>query len=273
MRGDDIDLEEMLGPDPMGREAEDQENLVDVAPPGAINPSQALLERSRSYPMPRRSKKNTLERLIRILGYAREMPVIADICRRAEISNTTLKYWLQKSKDGGPRDGFDIPLGDNDESDDGDTIRFHLAFNDAVEAGVDTVEAVGHTRATGYEEPQVYQGRVQYKLDPVIVATYVELGLPVNDRDPNLWLRDAAGAPIAETVVKIDPDLLMFILKARKPTVYGAKASVDINVKGGVLVVPMRAVAAADLNVIEDQYRKQGRPTVTFEEGDEDEDV
>lgn len=267
----DAELDELLGPEPV---AELQENLVEVAPPGyrpMVGVGRALLERSRSYPMPRSPKKNTPERLVRILAYAREMPVVADVCRRAEISNTTLKYWLQKSFEGAPGDGFDIPLDGNDEngSDDG-TVRFHLAFNDAVEAGVETVEAVGHLRATGYDEPQVYQGRVQYKLDPDLVNTYIELGLPVLDRDPNLWLRDAAGAPVAETVTKIDPDLLMFILKARKPGTYGTKASVDVNVRGGVLVVGERAVTSEALNELEAQYRREGRPAVTFEEGDEE---
>jgi hypothetical protein len=69
----------------------------------------------------------------------------------------------------------------------------------------------------------------------------------------------------------MDPDLAMFILKSRKPQVYGAKASVDVNVKGGVLVVGMRAATSEALNELEDKYRKEGRPAVTFEEGDNDE--
>jgi hypothetical protein len=199
------------------------------------------------------------------------MPVTADVCRRAEISTTTLKYWLQKSLEGSFGDGFDMPLGENDESEDGSgTVRFHIAWEAAMEAGVEMLEAVGHTRASGYEEPLQYQGRVQYKLDPEKVAMYVELGLPVADRDPNLWLRDAAGAPVPETITKIDPDLLMFILKARKPKVYGNKASVDVNVRGGVLVIPQRVAEAKDLNIIEAEYREIGGSVVNFEEGDDD---
>lgn len=263
----DAELDELLGPDPV---AEPEENLVEAVVP-TKNPSLTLLERSRSYPMPRRSKKNTPERLARILEYAMQIPITADVCRRAEISTTTLKYWLQKSKEGFPGDGFDMPMGENDENGtDDNTIRFNDAWEAAMAAGVETVEAVGHMRATGYEEPGVYKGRVQYKLDPAKVSDYVDLGLALDDRDPNLWLRDAAGAPIAETVTKIDPDLLMFILKARKPQVYGAKASLDVNVRGGVLVVPMRAVEASGLNEIEEQYRRKGRPAIAFEEGDDD---
>lgn len=266
MRGDDIDLDEMLGPEPMA------ENLVDEAP-AEINPSKALLERSRSYPMPRKARKNTQERLNRILQYAASMPIDADVCRRAEISITTLKYWLQKSLEGMPGDGFDIALGDNDENGtDDNTIRFHEAYESAMRIGVEAVEAVGHIRATGYQEPQVYKGRVQYKLDPVKVEAFTDLGLAIDERDPALWLRDEAGAPVAETVTKIDPDLLMFILKARKPQVYGQKATMDVNVRGGVLVVPMRAIAPGELNEAEEKFRKLGRPNVTFEEGDDEDD-
>jgi hypothetical protein len=267
MRGDDIDLDDMLGPDPVGPEAE---NLVDEAPP-LDRSGKAVLQRSRSYPMPIRSRKSTPERLGRILKYAMEMPIDADVCRRAEISITTLKYWLQKSFEGAPGDGFDIELGENDENGTEDnTIRFHDAYKAAFDVGVEAVEAIGHLRATGYQEPQVYRGRVQYKLDPKKLSDYIDLGLPVDDRDANLWLRDEAGAPVAETVTKIDPDLLMFILKARKPQLYGAKASVDVNVKGGVLVVGMRAATPEALNEIEGTYRREGRPAVTFEEGDDE---
>lgn len=263
----DAELDEMLGPDPV---AEPDENLVEVAVP--IKPSLALLERSRSYPVNRAAKKNTPERLGRALSYATEMPVGADVARRLGISYTTLKYWLQKSFEGAPGDGFDIAMGENDENGtDDNTVRFHEAWDIAMEAGVQKVEAATIKRATGYDETLTYRGQVQYKYDPEKLAIARELGLP--EFIPENYLVDQYGAPVPETIFKQDPDLAMFILKSRMSKTYGPKASVDVNVKGGVLVVPMRVIAASDLNAIEDRYRKDGRPTVAFEEGDEDENA
>lgn len=269
----DAELDELLGPDPVAV-TEPEETLVDEAPPKSRpmgEASRALLERSRNYPVNRVARKNTPERLKRILSYISEMPVTADACRRANISNTTIKYWLQKSLEGAPGDGFDIVMGDDDENGtDDNTVRFHEAWDDAMTVGVGRTEAATIKRATGYDETLTYQGKVQYRYDPKKLADARELGLP--EYVPENYLVDEFGAPVPETVFKMDPDLAMFILKTRLPQTYGAKASLDVNVRGGVLVVPMRVVAA-DLNEIEDRYRKTGRPAVTFEEGDEEDDV
>jgi hypothetical protein len=265
MSGDD-DLSDLLGPEPVS----DEPKLVDAAVP--MSPGKALLYRSRSYPAARAAKKNTQERLIRALAYAAEMPVGADVARRLGVSYTTIKYWLQKSFEGAPGDGFDIAMGDDDENGtDDNTIRFHDAWDVAMMAGVEAVEAATIKRATGYDEALTYQGRVQYKYDPEKLATSRELGLP--ELVPENYLLDRFGAPVPETIYKMDPDLAMFILKARKAQVYGAKAQVDVNVKGGVLVVGVRAATSEALNELEDTYRKEGRPSVTFEEGDDEEDA
>lgn len=275
MRGDDIDLDEMLGPDPV---AELPENLIEEQPPG-YRPmgaaGRALLERSRSYPVPGNGRdglrKNTPERLKRCIAYAKEMPVLSDVARRAGVSPSSIKYWLQKSFEGAPGDGFDLSLGDDDENGTPEnTVRFHEEFDAAMMAGVERVEAATIRRATGYDEVLTYQGRVQYKYDPVKMAQSRALDMP--ELVPENYLLDEAGVPVPETVYKMDPDLAMFILKTRKAQVYGQKATMDVNIRGGVLVVPMKAVAAADLNAAEEQFRKLGRPNVTFEEGDDEDD-
>lgn len=262
MSGKDIDLDDMLGPDP------NAENLVDEAPKsrpmGAA--SRELLARSRSYDVRRAvPKKNSPERLTRLLNAVSENGVANSACLRAGISMSTLKYWLQKSSEGAPGDGFDVVLKDADENEQGtNTLRFHEAWDMSIKVGVDILEAVGMKRAMGYRETLTYQGRVIYRQDPVLLS----LGF----MGVEAYLLDEFGAPVPETVEKMDPDLLMYFLTHRKPEVYGKKAVVDVNVRGGVLVVPMRAIEPADLNVIEEQDRKKGRALVTFEEGD-DEDV
>jgi hypothetical protein len=289
MSENDADLADMLGPEPDAVDAPSEEVLVDETPPppsprgpGKSRPmgaaSKITLAKSRSYPvggLPASkygARKNSPERLKQLLSYIAEMPVSSAACMRGDISMSTLKYWLQKSKDGRPGDGFDIPLGANDETadDGGNLIRFHEAWDVAMEVGVGLVEEATIQRAKGYWEVLTYQGKVQYKMDPEKVDLALFLGDPVDERNSALWLRDRNGAPVPEQVWKMDPDLAMFILKTRKPGTYGAKSQVDINVKGGVLVVPMQAITSEDLNVIEGQYRVSEKALVTFEDDDED---
>ena len=271
MRGDmtDDELFDLLGPDPI---TDEPENLVDAAPP-AKTPGRALLERSRSYPVnrfgtgQRAAKKNTPEMLTRILNYAAEVPVGASVALRAGISYSTLRYWLTKSSEGASGDGFDVAMGENDETGTEDnTLRFHVAWDFAMMAGAEKVKAATMQRATGYLEPLTYQGRVQYKWDPEKLATSREFGLP--EFVPENYLLDEFNAPVPETVFKMDPDLAMFVLKALHPE-FKPKA-IDVNVRGGVLVVGMRAATSEALNELEDQYRKEGRPAVTFEDEDDE---
>jgi len=63
----------------------------------------------------------------------------------------------------------------------------------------------------------------------------------------------------------------MFILKTRRPDVYGNKATVDVNVRGGVLVVGMKLDKPEDLPLLEDQYRREGLPPVIFDDAEDDE--
>ena len=277
---DDIDLADLLGPDPT--EDTPTEILVDEAPKsrpmGAM--SRGLVERSRSYPVngpdntggiraPRRPRKNTPENLKRLLSYVAEMPVASDAARRIGIDYGTLKYWLQKSLEGRPGDGFDITLGEGDESaNEDDTVRFHEAWDSAMLVGVGRGETATIRRASGYDEVLTYQGRVQYKLDPLKVAIARMLGEAEDSAE--CYLLDGFGTPVPETVWKMDPDLAMFILKTRRPDLYGNKATVDVNVRGGVLVIPMRAVSSEALNVIEEEYRREDTPAVEFDDTEDD---
>jgi hypothetical protein len=272
MSGDD-DLDDILGPEPSSPDDAPEEILVDAPQSSPMGKAaRGLLERSRTYPVgglsAKRTLKNTPDRLRRLLSYVAEMPVATDAARRAGISFTTLKYWLQKSKEGNVGDGFDVPIGENDETDDtgSTTVRFHLAWDDCMEEGIGLIERTTHQRATGYSEPLTYQGRVKYRIDPKKYDEYMLMDGVVDENNPDLWLRDTYGAPVPETVMKQDPDLAMFLLKTRKPQVYGNKAQVDVNFKGGVLVVGMQMQKPEDLNVLENQYRTQGLPDVIFEE-------
>ena len=275
---DDDDLSDLLGPDPID-ESVVIEELVDAAPLSRPmgGPSRALLGRSRSYPVDgsplmvgrvrKRARKNTPERLNRLLQNVSEIPVASDAARRAGTNLSQLKYWLQKSLEGVPGDGFDVALPDTDENENLDnTVRFHLAWDSAMEFGLGRLEKVAWDLGNGYDKPQVYKGRVQYQIDQVQYELFILLGLPIDDRDQRLWARDASGAPIPVSVREQDPDMVRWVLETRMPKVYGKKATVGLEVTGGVLVVGMRAATSEALNELENQYRKEGRPAVTFEE-------
>lgn len=274
-KDNDIDLSDLLGPEPDAPDAPAPEVLVDAPPKSDTR--RAMLARSARYPVmaaaKRLAKKNKPEILKRLLSYIAEMPVLADACFRAGITTPTLKYWLQQSLEGRVGDGFDMALGESDETGDGDgdTVRFHIAWDAALEIGIGATERAVHQRGTGYWEILTYKGAVVYKLDPKEVEVALLLGDAIDNRNPALWLRDKFGAPVPESVWKMDPDLAMFILKTRKPQTYGPKSVVEHNIRGGVLVIPMRAVTSEDLNTIEEEYRVSDKPLVTFEDDDDGE--
>lgn len=257
----DDDLLDLLGPEP--------EPAIKPKNPPGIHTSPAALkhkggrdifQRSRSYDTHRAvGKKNSPARLKAILKHIINMPVTSDACMLAGISVSTLKYWLQKSSEGLEGDGFDVVFNEGQETE--EKIRFHDAWDEAMIAGVERLEKAAITRAMGYKEPLTFQGRVIYKQDPILLA----LGMTGMDA----YLLDDDGKPVPETVLKQDPDLMMFILKARKPETYGNKQQIDVNHRGGVLVVGMTATTPEALNTIEAEYREHGRPPVTFED-DED---
>jgi len=200
---------------------------VEQAP--ALSPGRALQRRSRAIYL--RPRKLTNERMVRVLTAMTDMPVAADACKMAGISTSGLKYWLGKSQEGQPGDGFDVVL-DPDEPE--ATVRFHEAWNDAVAAGLGRVERAAITRALGYLEPLTYQGRVIYRHDRELVALF-------GGESVDTYLLDENGQPVPESVMKQDPDLLQFILKTRLADVYGNRQTVDINHRGGVLVVSATA--------------------------------
>lgn len=211
---DEDDLSDLMGPEP------------EAAPLPVLTPGREAFRRSRSLSLKPRKLSN--ERMLRVLTAISDMPVAADACMRAGMSVTTLKYWLTKSNDGAPGDGYDV-IFDPEEPE--ATRRFHEAWNDAMEMGLGRVESATTQRALGYLEPLTFQGRVTYKHDPDLVALF-------GYECQQTYMLDAmTGAPVPETVFKQDPDLMMFILKTRKADIYGNKQQIDVNHRGGVLVV------------------------------------
>jgi hypothetical protein len=234
--------------------SEDMSDLIgdEPEPTAAAAPSREIV--------PRKKFKHSQERMLTLLIAMRAMPVEGDACLLAGISRSCLVYWLKRSSEGGPGDGYDVPeRWWTDSPDYDEPVRFHTAWDDAKTFGVDSIEKAAINKALGQLEPQVFQGRVIYQLDPDLV----DLGAT----GAAAYLRDENGKPIPETVMKQDSDLMQFILKARKPEVYGNKQSIDITHQGGVLVVGVQAKSAEEVTQLENDYRQKGVPPIIFDEG------
>lgn len=177
-------------------------------------------------------KKNTPERLIKFLNSLKSVGVICEAAKRAGFSVTTAKYYMAKSENGDP--GFIVTWGDIEGP-------FHELVQVALDTAVENIEACAFHRAAGYKEVQVYQGRVQYETDHEAIA----LGAT-----PGSWdaiLKDETGKPVPVTVMKQSEDLQMFILKTRRPEIYGNKQQIDVMHKGGVMVITAPARSSVDL--------------------------
>lgn len=177
-------------------------------------------------------KKSSPERLRKFLDTLASVGVMTAACRAAGFSTTSAKYYMAKAADGDP--AFVLTWGDTEGP-------FNELVQVALDNSIENVEACAFHRATGYKEVQVHQGRIQYEIDYEAVALGAE---------PGSWdsfLKDENGRRVPVTVTKQSEDLQMFILKARRPDIYGAKSQVDVLHRGGVMVVTAPAKTSADL--------------------------
>ena len=183
----------------------------------------ALLRESRR---PVVGKKNSPERLTRLLNYIMQFPQINRACTMAGLSVTTLQLYLRKSERGQPGDGFDLTYGE-------ETKRFHLHFADCRDAAVQEVEDAYISYGLKHYEVLSDKGRVIYQIDPVLAG----LGIT----GPDAYLLDDDNRPIPERIEKQDPDVLEKVLVAYRRDRWGHSDKLDVSVRGGVMVVGVRA--------------------------------
>lgn len=172
-------------------------------------------------------RKYSPEKLQEICDAARKMPVELAISQATGVSSGMLRYMQAASERGKPGDGFDMTLPS------GDTVRFHIALQDALEAGFDDIDIRSIKLARGeLKEILHFQGHVQYKLDPDLVA--------MGFTGAEAYARDENGNWIEETVPRFDAEHMRWVLKQRKPKQYGQvmKVEHDHRVGGVVMVTP-----------------------------------
>jgi|SRR5579864_4123959 len=172
-------------------------------------------------------RKNSPERLTLILDYLLQFPHVTRAALFAGITYPTLRYWLMRSREGQPGDGFDLEYNDV-------TKRFHEHFADAQDASVQQVEDAYLDRAMrGYFETLHDKGRVVYQVDPDLDR----LGLT----GPDAYLLDDDGKPIPERIEHQDPEVMRDVLEKLRRERWGRKDKLDVSVRGGVIVVGVRA--------------------------------
>lgn len=177
-------------------------------------------------------KKSNPERLRKFLDTLADVGVLTTAAKKAGFSTETAKNYIQKAAEGDP--AFVLIWGDTEGP-------FNEHVKSALTMAVDRVEECVWRRATGYEEIQVFQGRIQYQID------YDAIKLGAEPGTYEAILKDKNGKPVPVTVTKQSEDLQLAILKAHRPEVYGAKTQVDVIHRGGVMVVAAPARSSAEL--------------------------
>jgi len=165
-------------------------------------------------------RKRSPARLRLFLDSVAEYPVKSHASKKAGVHRRTPDYWLKRSAAGDA--GYDLEWR-------GDTAKFHEHFISAMEEGSDKVLEVAFRVATGYDEILTNQDGVIYDIDPALWS----LGL----RGPDAYQKDENGNFVPQTVRKVDPKMIRWLLERLLPDKYGKDWTIDDTHEGGVLVV------------------------------------
>ena len=199
-----------------------------------------------------KTRKYSPENLTKFLDRLVKFPRVKDACRFTGFSYESLRYYLAKSEKGQPGDGFDLTYGE-------DTKRFHLHYIDVLDGGIQEIEDEYKWRALkGYYETLHDKGRVIYRIDPELAG----LGLT----GPDAYLLDDDGKPIPEQIHHQDPEVMLAVLRAWRRDRWGQKDTLDVSVRGGVMVVGLRAKTSNDIKQRELDMLKEEAVDVEFRE-------
>ena len=181
--------------------------------------------------MGRGGKKSNPERLTKFLDRLTKEPNITRVCAAVGLSHKSLRTYIAKSEQGHPGDGFDLDYG-------GEKKRFHEHYIDVMKLATQLIEDALWQRAfSGYYETLSDKGRVIYQIDPELEG----LGFT----GPAAYLRDDDGKPIPERIQHQDTEVMLEWVRAHNKEVWGRSDKLDVNVRGGVMVVGVRAKSSA----------------------------
>jgi hypothetical protein len=113
------------------------------------------------------------------------------------------------------------------------TKRFHEHFNECRDTALQVVEDAFISYGLKHYEVLSDKGRVIYQIDPGLDG----LGFT----GVAAYLLDEDGRPIPERIEKQDPEVLEKVLRAYRRDRWGSHDTLDVSVRGGVMVVGVRA--------------------------------
>lgn len=160
-----------------------------------------------------------------ILDAIARFPNLCHACAMHGIVYQTWRYWIIKSKNGRPGDGFDLDYA-------GRVDRLHVHYDECRDESVQRVEDGYLRRAIGFKETLHHHGRVQYKMDEDLLRLGFE--------GYEAYLRDENGQPVPESIDMQEPDTMLNVLKHFRPERWTTNVNVDVTHRGGVLVVGVR---------------------------------
>jgi hypothetical protein len=211
-----------------------------------------------------------LREYIRVLN---DVCSYADAARVLKMDQSTIFVWLRQSKAAAEAKENPSPWL---ISVDGEERYFHQHCRRAGDNTTEHIEANAKKRARdGFWVPSMFQGRRVPARDPKLIGRQWLIDMLGLDDD---LLRDKAGNVIFEMqYVPPATDLAMGLLAANSKK-YRKQSSVDVNMRGGgVVVVPMRAEpakVAAPLPILEIvQSVTDEEPAADFAELEEAEDI
>src|SRR5665213_527531 len=191
-----------------------------------LNPSNLgihiAVSNTEGHPM-RKSPEN----LLIVLNSMVDNPKVSIAARKIGVSTMTLYRWLKMSRDGAP-EFQDIEWC-------GERGSFHQFYEYAQHAQINEIEQTAKHNALGFDEVVTHDGAVQYQIDPKLVGMSDEM---LEDFGyPDRYLRNERGEVIPLTVKRKPSDALVIkMLSAHKPELYGERSRVDVNMRvGGVL--------------------------------------
>ena len=152
------------------------------------------------------------KRMLAVLDYLREYPVLSDAANKAGIHRKTLENLRKRSETGD--EGYDF-------EEDGLMWRFHELVESAIDEAHDKISEVAWN---------IGMSSIVYKYDESLLSRGFE--------GPDAYLRDENGIPVVKTVsAKSRGKMLRFLLERLRPEVYGKDPKIDVPHKTGVVLI------------------------------------
>ena len=157
---------------------------------------------------------------------------IAEAARRLDIVSRTIFYWIQRSRNG--HEKMVIEWGE------WGSAPFHKHLDSAQAMAIALMRSEAESNSTiGFEEVVIFQGQVQYKLDPRKVGLDDDMCILLFG-DTDRFLRNEKGEAIPLTVKRKPSDALVLRMLSANFSKFQERTRSDVNVNGvlGVMALP-----------------------------------